>query len=116
MAKIILLILAILIGTGFGVILALGTWLKLLSKSNIMGFTTGGFHEFDGKVIYYISRDNVGFGDRDRFIRYYGREILRERGIEAPDMSYIDEQFPDDDDIPEVDIPLFKPLEYKKSP
>ena len=45
------------------------------------------------------------------FIRYYGREILREKGIEAPDMSYIDEEFPDDEDIPEVNIPLFKPLQ-----
>ncbi len=111
MANIIAVILSVLVGGGVAVILSLGTWMKQLAKSNIMGDTAGGFDEFADRIHFYYTRDNVAFGDKERFIRYYGREILREKGIEAPDMSYIDEEFPDDEDIPEVNIPLFKPLQ-----
>lgn len=111
LANIIIGIIAVLIGGSIAVILSLGTWTKRLAKSNIMGDTTGGFDEFSDRISFYYSRDNVGYDDKEQFIRYYGREILREHGIEAPDMSYIDEEFPDDEDIPDVDIPLFKPLQ-----
>ena len=110
LAKIIMLVFAILIGGSIAVILSLGTWTKKLAKSNIMGDSAGGFDEYADRISFYYTRDNVALGEKEQFMRYYGREILREHGIEAPDMSYIDEQFPDDEDIPDVNIPLFKPL------
>ena len=109
--KIIVLIISVLIGGSIAVILSLGTWTKRLAKSNIMGDSAGGFDEFSDRIMFYYTRDEVAPGDKERFISYYGREILREHGIEAPDLSYIDEGFPDDEDIPDVDIPLFKPLQ-----
>ena len=111
LGNIIILIIAFLLGGSIATILSLGTWTKKLAKSNIMGDSAGGFDEFSDRIDFYHRRDNVALSDQAQFIRYYGREILREKGIEAPDMSFIDEGFPDDEDIPDVDIPLFKPLQ-----
>ena len=108
---IIKIVIAVIIGGGVGVILSLGIWTKQLSKSNVMGENLARFDDYATKILYVYSKNDVHRDNCSKFLRYYGREILREKGYEAPDMSYMDEEFPDDEHLPEVDIPLFKPLE-----
>ena len=108
------LILSILIGGAIGTIISLGTWSKKLDESNNLGDTTGGFDDYGTKIDFIMIRDDVDKNDRAPFIKAYGKNSLKDRGIITDDdlktsnAGY--DVIPDDMELPPVDKPLFKPL------
>lgn len=105
-------IFSILIGGAIGTILSLATWTKKLAESNNLGDSSGNFDDYSNTIEYSLKKDWVDRNDKNAFLQYYGRDVLKERGVEniSADYSFIDDVIPDDEELPEVDIPLFKPL------
>ena len=107
------LILSLLIGGAIGTIISLGTWSKKLDESNNLGDTTGGFDDYGSKIDFIMIKDYVDKNDRAAFIKMYGKNSLKDRGIiteEQHNYSEYDDIIPDDAELPPVDKPLFKPL------
>ncbi|MBR5386680.1 MAG: hypothetical protein IK142_03775 [Clostridiales bacterium] len=109
-AFIIKLIVAILLGTGAGTIISLAIWSKFLAKSNVLGDSAGGFNEYSDSPIDIIWRRNgVDSDSKNTYFKRFKEEYLIPNGMKPGDYSYLDDEFPDYEDLPEVDIPLFKP-------
>ncbi len=112
MLYIIVIVISVLAGSALGTIFSLGFWSKRLARSNILGDTTGGFDEYSQRSLDLIWADSdVQRTHMSKFFRSFKEDYLEPNGMKPGDYSYIDEEFPDDEDLPEVDIPLFKPLQ-----
>ncbi len=109
---IIMIVLSIIIGGAIGTILSLATWTKKLSESNNLGDSCGELDDYTTGIVYFLKKDWVDRNEKNSFLKYYGRDILKEQGINdiSSDYSFNDDVIPDDEELPEVDIPLFKPL------
>ena len=106
------LIVSILAGGALGTIFSLWFWSKRLAKSNILGDSTGGFDEYSEHPIKLIwASSDVDRSAMSKYFRSFRNDYLIPNGMKPADYSYLDEEFPDADDLPDVDIPLFKPLQ-----
>ena len=102
------LVLAIGFGLFFGYGVSLYIFAGLLDRSNNMGDTLCNFdHYCPGEIHYERMADNVSKDSKDSFIREYGVDP-----VDEPDKKV---EITDDEaqyeDIPDIDIPIFKPLE-----
>ena len=103
---------SVLIGGAIGTILSLATWTKKLSQSNNLGDSCGSFDDYAARIDYICKNDWVDRNAKNSFLKTYGRDFLKEKGITpVNDYSFIDDVIPDDEELPDVDIPLFKPLQ-----
>lgn len=109
---ILVLIVSILAGGALGTIFSLWFWSKRLAKSNILGDSTGGFDEYSEHPIKLIwASSDVDRSVMSQYFRSFRNDYLIPNGMKPADYSYLDEEFPDAGDLPDVDIPLFKPLQ-----
>ena len=82
---------------------------KKIMTNNLIGDTVSDISNITYKVDYETTGKIPGIESVDEFIKIYGGDLYGDYDIKANDiLRKGDEEIPED--LPEVDIPLFKPL------
>lgn len=101
--------LAAVFGLFIGTAISLSIFSKKLNESNNIGDSTSGFDDVCPDRVYFSYRSTFNStASKADFFKNHGLSSYSKQGIKKTDYSSIDDVIPDE--IPDVDIPLFKPL------
>lgn len=103
-----ILIFEILTGIFFAVSLTMFIITRMLEKNNDIGNTKGKIRDYNKGVRYISTMDRMGFSAQSKFMKTYGRNPFETDNFDM--FSENEENGDDFEDIPDIDIPVFKPL------
>ena len=82
-----------------------------LNRSNNLGDTSGGFKDYSTPIRTSLTLTDVPSEKASHFVTLYGENPFENDNSKAPEILKANEEEDIYGDLPDVDIPLFKPLE-----